>query len=708
MLFQTMAAHCRDYSQGQQPHRPALLPNSTTSSRYLHPIHDTRGTIPTDPEHYFTSSRQRQQSEHQNSARLSTASLNDHPLRPQHSVQVSLLGSPRLNDIPPREPANARDPQRHYRNSTDAGYDEEPEPARKRCKLVDTDGWMEKSLAEAVLRRKSTGEPDPFPCPLLTPPSGHSNISRTVAPLRYSGNPSPRYLSPGEFDRSPDLHSLPLSRRSSLVYSSSTPTHSPVPSQATIASTSLRAGFSPPGSVTGLSGFSELDLSTRANSAALDDGDDTATFNQIHDVPQVVLLPRETANTSKLEQLPTEIFMRIMMYCGYKEQVFLKQCNYSLYHAVDLDAIPWERRTEVILFEERHNPNNFPKKPPKGAEYEESEAMSDEEAGSSKKTTKQQSQIKIKVHPDIYGRWGCYCCYKILPAYYFEGSLLEDREGRKAKNHKSRENSAADSDKKIDMRVEYIQIMEPVAGRGLPDWLKRDNVKADVSNSEAYLRERMERGVNCDDLRTYYKGITRDTHLVAPLRGVNPVFTPATEAIPPIPFDRSRSQPLVRKAHKARNDTIPKARLSALPAASSEAVPQNFGLHRPLYKLPAKKVVRGDMESASYTYEIQVPMNAARDKRPSPLSTSQPVGRICLPQRDSRQDTAESTLQAGDVVPLRRVCIPCGTKFAAYRRDCNRKIVSKTSEDWWVCDCPQVRLADRSTGCPTCKRKVIY
>lgn len=713
----------RDDAQKEQPHQPALLPNSSASRRYLCSDRDPTGVL-TGPMHSLSSSRQRQQYAHQMSARRFVTSPDSQAPEQAHPDQVRLLGSPSLYAITPREYADAHGAHHQYRSSTDVGHDEDPEPARKRCKLVDTGGWVEKTLTDAASRRESTGEADPFPHPLLTPPSGRSNSSRHQAPVQYEGNPSPRYLSPGESDRSPGLYSSALSRRSSPLYSSGTPTHSPVPSQATVASTTLRG--SPSGSVTGLSGFSELDLSTRANSAVLDGGDDTATFNQIHDVPQVVLPPRETPSTSKLEQLPMEIFMRIMMYCGYKEHIFLKQCNYDLYHTVDLDTVPWEKRMETILFEERYNPSNFPKGPTKDAGREEDEAVSDEEVGIFKKSTTgksqakavagkpEQNRVKLKAHPNTNGRWGCYCCFKILPAYYFEGSLLEYREGRKAKNHQSRGHSAADSDKKVDMHVEYIQILGPVAGRALPGWLMRDRMEAgvsqevDIANIEAYMRERMGKGVNCDDLRAYYKGITRETHLVAPLRDVNPVFTPASEDIPKILSDRLESRPRLGKVQTVSGATVSDARLAALPAARSEEASDDLKPYRPLYKLPAKEIVRGATESASYTYEIKIPKNAAPERTSLPLPTSQPVGRICLPQQDSTREITASTLQTGDVVSLRRVCIPCGAKFAAYRRDCNRKIASKTSEEWWVCDCPQVRLAGRDAGCPTCKRKTIY
>lgn len=419
--------------------------------------------------------------------------------------------------------------------------------------------------------------------------------------------------------------------------------------------------------------------------------------------------------------------MRIMMFCGYKDQVLLKQCSYSLYNTVDLEAVPWEKKTETILFEECYNPKNFPKKTQQASHNEErdgggdgGDAVLDEEAGASRRSTKRkanrkadstspkQFQGKTKSQPENLDKWGCYCCYKVLPAYYFEGKLLEDKEGRKAKNNNSRGAAAPESDKKVDMRVEYVQILEAVPGRTLPDWLMKDKGMAvDEADMEAYVRERMERGVNCDDLRAYYENITRDTHLVAPLRAINPVFVPSAEIIPPIEFDRSATQ--ISHVPKSSSTITPQAKSEPVPTIRSRSSPKDFETCRSLYKLPATKSPRGDLESASYTYKITIPRDAERDKRPLQLPTSQPVGRMCLPDPHTmNHDIQKPTLQAGDVVSLRRVCIPCGTKFAVYRRDCNRKTISKTDEAWWVCDCPQVRLAGRSTGCPTCGRRVIY
>lgn len=401
--------------------------------------------------------------------------------------------------------------------------------------------------------------------------------------------------------------------------------------------------------------------------------------------------------------------MRIMMFSGYKEQVLLRQCSYHLYNLVDLDAIPWATKTAAILSEERYNPANFPKKPPKTSGSIEKDDEEDETAfgeetepstaskkgrvsGNSRSTKTQRSQGKTKAHPDTLGRWGCYYCYKILPAYYFEGQLLEDKEGRKAKNHSSRGPNSPESDKKVDMRVEYVQILRNEPGKELPGWLVQDKRAVGTSSGlEQYVRARMWNGVNCDDLRAYYKDITRTTHLVAPLRGVNPVFTPIE-----IRHGDSMGRPA------SLLETSPES--PALPDMWS-----SFDSCRPLYRLRSQNTTRGEADGASYTYEIPVPGNSQKEQDQKETSLSQPVGRVVLPHgADKIDDEPETSIEAGDVISLRRVCIPCGTRYAVYRRDCNRKIISKTEEAWWVCDCPQVRLANRSTGCPNCKRKVIY
>lgn len=409
--------------------------------------------------------------------------------------------------------------------------------------------------------------------------------------------------------------------------------------------------------------------------------------------------------------------MRIMMHCSYKSQTILKQCSYTLYNTVDLEAVPSYKKTAEILFEECCNPINFPKKPPKtpinDGKVEERDTSPGKESGTSKHTERRVSQEadpcitkknpgKNKAHPETRGKWGCYCCYKILPACYFEGQLLEDKEGRKAKNHSSRGAATAESDKKVDMSVDYVQILKSVPSPELPDWLTRDKIKVDASSVDTYIRYRMQKGVNCDDLRAHYEDVTKETHLVAPLRDVNPVYTRSSETIPEVPYKEAPSQ--LNSTQKGSKEVV----ILPAPLAPSPAVPKQ-DTRRPLYKLPAQKTIRADTSSASYTYEITVPFNPEKCKHEYAQSpTSEPIGRVCLPSGHSSGDTKEPTLQAGDVVPLRRVCIPCGTKYDIYRRECNRRIVSMTDVPWWVCGCRIIRLANESTGCPACGKKVVY
>lgn len=613
---------------------------------------------------------------------------------------------------------NLRDSPSDDGDITDPESIETPGPASKRCKLSD-DGWIEEALKRGQEER---GAPDPCPIPQLTPPGrsweSHAHPQPKGAANQPRVQPSPRWLSPPGNSRSPTIHSATLSRRPSSVYSTSSSSHSPA---LTHQSNTLanRHGLSSPHDGSMMGGFSDLEIGSRANSRASDSTDFNATFAQIHDMPQAVLPPRRAADLSKLEQLPKQIFMRIMMYCGYKAQVLLKKCSYSLYLAVNLDVVPWEEKTSTILFEERNNPTNFPKKPTRAQHDESKGADDDEDSRRPKKATKQKkgngkaessspqsSFSKSKAHIDTYGKWGCYCCYQILPAHYFEGALLEDKEGRTPKSNKLRGVDAAESDKKVDMRVEYVQVLGAVPGSRFPDWLSKTMPKIHATNTEAYLREKMERGVNCDDLRAYYKDITRDIHLVAPIRGITPVFTPSPVAI------RSPHVGLVSNAPKYLDEASISPHIKHTPLPAMQARGEGMGNDeidpdkaRPLYKLQAGNATH-NADRASYTYQIRIPGDAERDLSPLSLPKTEPVGRICLPPMNS--PLQGPVLEAGDVVSLRRICIPCGTKFAVYRRNCNRKIISKTDEQWWVCDCPEIRLAGKSTGCPTCGRKVIY
>lgn len=597
--------------------------------------------------------------------------------------------------------------------------DDRPEPASKRYKLSD-DGWIEQALRRGQEER---GGPDPSPMPQLTQ-SGHVWESPAHSQAKTSTSqprlqPSAHWLSPPGLGRSPPIRSATLSRRPSSAYSTSSPSHSPALTQRSNTSASRRGPPSPTdGSVMG--GFSDLEIISRANSRAPDGVDCDATFSRVHGIPQVELPPRRTAGLSTLEQLPKQIFMRIMMYCGYKAQVLLKRCNYNLYIAVDLEAIPWEERTSTILFEERDNPKNFPRKSSKPQKDEEDGPNDDEAFDQSKRAIKRKKAAreagsssprgsgtspKSKAHIDAYGNWGCYCCYKLLPAYYFEGALLEDKEGRTPKSNKLRGADTTESDKKVDMRVEYVQILGAVRGPQLPKWLAQEKKKIHATDIKSYVMENMEGGVDCDDLRAYYKHIARDTHLVAPIRGITPVFTPSSISISSNKVDSIAKTPRYGAKYSPRTIQTP---LPAMPLRQEESPITQDGVEasRPLYKLQTGNATHIEADSASYTYQILIPGNAERSTRAILLPQTKPVSRICLPQTGA--PTQETVLEIGDVVSLRRVCIPCGTKFAVYRRDCNRKIISKTDEQWWVCDCPEVRLAGRSTGCPTCGRKVIY
>ncbi|PSR94509.1 hypothetical protein BD289DRAFT_427282 [Coniella lustricola] len=472
-----------------------------------------------------------------------------------------------------------------------------------------------------------------------------------------------------------------------------------------------------------------MELATREHSLASGEDDLSATFEYIHNVPHVVLPWRRLpdAAPSKLETLPLQLFMRIMMYCGYKDQIALKRSSYKLHCLVDLEAIPWQVKTEAILYEERYNPKNFPRKEQKsqnsdgaGDDGDDGDAALEEGASASTKTankkrtsgkkisntSKQTSTGRIKLaagkskaHSDTYGKWGCYCCYKILPAYYFEGQLLEDKEGRASKAHKAKSANPDESDKKVDMRVEYVQILGSISGGELPEWLSKNPDTEQPTNIEHYVRQKMDQGVSTYDLRNYYKDLNREKHLVAPLRGVNTIFTPSLLEHPQIDLSTLEHQ----------HDELSANAISDM-KFSSAALSQ---CRRPLYSLPASGASRSSTQSGTYAYELSIPHGSLRDQpaeKPT-LAKACRVSNICLPAREdgdvlsTLQDTRP---QVGEVLSLRRVCIPCGTKFAVYRRDCNRKIISKTQEAWWVCDCLQVRLAGMSTGCGTCGRKVIY
>lgn len=378
------------------------------------------------------------------------------------------------------------------------------------------------------------------------------------------------------------------------------------------------------------------------------------------------------------------------MYVDWKKQMVLRRCNFNLYHMVNLEAIPWETKTATLLHEENFDPRNFPKKVSKtkdtcDVEGEDSDDAlpSDDDPSPTKDANgrssgkrskgraqgkKSRPQTKEKAHPDTLGRWACHCCFKILPAQYFEGKCLEENTSRLAKDHK-RLVKNSELDKKSDMRVEYVRVIAVDPAR-VPEWLTKDKLEMKTTGDiETYVRQRMERGVDCDDLRWYYKGINTRTHRIAPVRGVTPVFTASTMATPP-----------------------------------------GCETYRPFYKIAGTNTSRG-MDNDTYTYEICIPEDSTRDEDPMVLPHSKPVGRISQPQKrayDQFRDIMGPAPEVGDIIALRRFCILCGAKNGAYRRDCNRKIISKTNEGWWVCDCRQVRQAGRGKNCPSCGRKVIY
>lgn len=384
------------------------------------------------------------------------------------------------------------------------------------------------------------------------------------------------------------------------------------------------------------------------------------------------------------------------MYVPYKEQIRLKWCNINICNRVFLEAVPWEIKTAILLHEENFEPSNFPKKAPKSkdaadtyVEDTDDDLPSDDDTpppskgtkgkaaetkskgkGKAKTPTKRaKPQKKEKAHPATLGKWACYCCFSILPAQFFEGKCLEEIPSRSAKDPKKKDQNAK-TDKKSDVRVDHVRVIS-VNPAQVPEWLTKDRLEMRATSDMAsYVRQRMEIGVNCDDMRFYYKDVNTATHCIAPVRGVNPVYTATT------------------------TDTIP-----------------GCETYRPFYKMPGVNPSRG-LVSDSYTYEICIPVDAVRDEEPMVLPRSQPVGKICQPPQkrayDLFKDAAGPPPQIGDVIPLRRFCIPCGAKNKAYRRDCNRKVISKSDEGWWVCDCRQVRRAGRGNNCSDCGRKVIY
>lgn len=426
-----------------------------------------------------------------------------------------------------------------------------------------------------------------------------------------------------------------------------------------------------------------LGLDSRPSSVG--PAESTPTFEEIYDVPVVDLAPRETERTSILERFPMEIFMRIMLHCDWKQQIRLRRCNSNIYDMVNLDAIPWETKTAILLHEENYNPKNFPKKESRrqedhgpGEQDLDTTLSSDDEGSLSSKAGKGRgnrgkvkSRAKDKNRQEDQDRFACYSCFKILPAYYFEGRNLELKATRTGTTQKKRgHNNNNQTDKKVDTRVEYVQVISVNPGT-TPEWLVKD--KAEVSRTtdvESYVRERMKRGVKCDDLRRHYKDITSGTHCVAPIRGVNPFFT-----------------------------------------ASPSPTPPRCETHRPVYQVDASHGPgAGGVDNSGYTYEICIPQSSARDESPMGRPRVAPATRICQPTSSVAGGgfPAPAPPQVKEIIALRRFCILCGAKYGAYRRDDNRKIISKTEEGWWVCVCRKVRQTGVGRSCPDCGKTVIY
>ncbi|POS71055.1 hypothetical protein DHEL01_v210551 [Diaporthe helianthi] len=481
----------------------------------------------------------------------------------------------------------------------------------------------------------------------------------------------------------------PSPRRTSSVFSDGTLSGSPKAGRSTVG---LDGHISPPTSPT----ITSTTMGFESRPCSTGPGESTATFEEIHNVPRVDLAPRETERKSILERFPMEIFMRIMMYCDWKQQILLRRCNSNIYHMVRLDAIPWETKTAILLYEENFNPKKFPRKVSRPQEDQESEdkdfdaaSSSDDEGslsskahkgkkGPGKAASKSKSQAKEKQSQKTLENFACYSCYKILPAYFFEGRNLETKTSRTGTKQKKRGHNNQ-SERKVDTRVEYVQVISVHPGQP-PEWLFKDKAKVRATDVETYAIEYMKRGVNCDDLRLHYKDITSGTHCIAPVRGVNPFFT-----------------------------------------ASSSATPQNCETYRPVYQIEASNGPGAGVDNSAYTYEICIPENSLRDENPMGRPQFGPATRICQPERLRKGPLARGASssssggclsvpapQVKEIIALRRFCILCGAKYGVYRRDCNRRIISMWDEGWWVCDCRKVRQTGIGRSCPDCGKSVIY
>lgn len=514
--------------------------------------------------------------------------------------------------------------------------------------------------------------------PGMSPEHIHKNASWQQHSLAYPS--PPQYLD----DSSRRLsYRGPSPRRTSSVFSDGTLTGSPEASRSTVGFDGHKSPPTSPAVTSTTLGFDSRPCSTGPVESI-------PTFEEMYDVKRVDLAPRETERKSILERFPMEIFMRIMIHCDWRQQILLRCCNSNIYDMVRLDAIPWETKTAVLLYEENFNPKNFQRKALRsqedhgsGGQDLDAPSSSDDEGslsskahngkrGRGKSASKSKSQAKAKHIQETSERFACYSCYRILPSYYFEGRNLDTKTSRTGTSQKKRGHNNQ-SDKKVDTRVEYVQVISVNVGQP-PEWLVKDKAEVRATDVETYVTEYMKRGVNCDDLRLHYKDITSGTHCIAPVRGVNPFFT-----------------------------------------ASSSAVPPYCETYRPVYQVEPRNGPGAGVDSSAYTYEIRIPENAAREENPMGRPRFGPATRICQPQQLHKGPPGASGLclsapapQLREIIALRRFCIPCGAKYGAYRRDCNRRIISKTEEGWWVCDCRKVRPTGVGRSCPDCGKNVIY
>ncbi|KAJ0122434.1 hypothetical protein J7T55_002947 [Diaporthe amygdali] len=529
------------------------------------------------------------------------------------------------------------------------------EPDYKRCRLGEQSwsgslaigAWEIQALAVAR-HKNASGQAPHLQVSMADMPSSHRGSLWQQQPSAY---PSPPHLLEDNTGRLG--FPGPPPRRPSSVFSGRTLAGSP----GSVQSGTVSAGHaSQPTSPTVTSTTSGLN----SRSGSISPEDSTPTFEEIHNVPQVSLASRDTERKSILERLPMEIFMRIMLHLDWKEQILLRRCNSNIYDMVRLEAIPWETKTAILLREENFNPRNFPKKSPKAQEGDEP-ADQDSDAGSCsdnegtpsskirkakrhqrKDVVKRKPQTRGKSRPDTLDKFACYSCFKILPACYFEGRHPENNTSRAVKSQKKRVHNDQ-ADKKVDTRVGYVQVISVNPSRP-PEWLVKDKAEVRATDVETYVTEYMKKGVNCDDLRLHYKDLSSATHCIAPIRGVNPFFT-----------------------------------------SSSSATPPHCQTYRPVYQVEDSN--SSGMDSSAYTYEICIPENSVRDENEVRRPHVAPSTRICQPQQTTVSTPAP---QIKEIIALRRFCILCGAKYGAYRRECNRKIISKTEKGWLERRCDDV------------------